>query len=225
MVHRDLKPDNVFLVPTEIGGELVDQVKVLDFGISKIRGSQTVQTQDAVLLGTPQYMAPEQALGKNTEIDARTDVFALGAIVYEMLSGRPAFVGDDAGRGGVQGGATTSSRRWRSWRRTLPKNVRRRRRAGAGEGSATRASPTWAAFVNALTGRPLQTLDRAKAKNAGAGGVRVDAGGGVGGAPAGVATTGARGEVAPAIPPTTAPVTAAARAAAARRSWRSPRAW
>ena len=94
VVHRDLKPGNVFLVPTEIGGELVDQVKVLDFGISKIRGSQTVQTQDSVLLGTPQYMAPEQALGKNTEIDARTDVFALGAIVYEMLSGRPAFLGD-----------------------------------------------------------------------------------------------------------------------------------
>ncbi len=94
VVHRDLKPANVFLVPREIGGEMVDHVKVLDFGISKIRNSQTVQTQDAVLLGTPQYMAPEQALGKNNEIDGRTDVFALAAIVYEMLSGRPCFQGN-----------------------------------------------------------------------------------------------------------------------------------
>ncbi len=93
VVHRDMKPGNVFLVPRESGGEILDHVKVLDFGISKIRNSQTVQTQDAVLLGTPQYMAPEQALGKNNEIDCRTDVFALGAIVYEMLAGRAAFQG------------------------------------------------------------------------------------------------------------------------------------
>ena len=69
-------------------------VKVLDFGISKIRGSNTVQTQDAALLGTPQYMAPEQATGRNDEIDARTDVFALGAMTFEMLAGKPPFTGD-----------------------------------------------------------------------------------------------------------------------------------
>jgi len=92
VVHRDLKPDNVFLCTPqeEMPGP---SVKVLDFGISKIRGSQTVATQDAVLMGTPQYMAPEQAMGRNTSIDARTDVFALGAIVYEMLGGVPAFAG------------------------------------------------------------------------------------------------------------------------------------
>ncbi len=92
VVHRDLKPDNVFLCTPE-EESAGPNVKVLDFGISKIRGSQTVATQDAVLMGTPQYMAPEQALGKNTSIDARTDVFALGAIVYEMLGGAPAFGG------------------------------------------------------------------------------------------------------------------------------------
>ena len=92
VVHRDLKPDNVFLCTPE-EESAGPNVKVLDFGISKIRGSQTVATQDAVLMGTPQYMAPEQALGKNTSIDARTDVFALGAIVYEMLGGAPAFAG------------------------------------------------------------------------------------------------------------------------------------
>jgi serine/threonine-protein kinase len=94
IVHRDLKPDNVFLCPTDIGGEVGDVVKVLDFGISKMRGARTVLTQDSALVGTPQYMAPEQATGANDEIDARTDVFALGAIAFEMLAGRPPFWGD-----------------------------------------------------------------------------------------------------------------------------------
>jgi len=94
ILHRDLKPDNVFLCPTDLGGEVRDVVKVLDFGISKIRGSNTVLTQDAALLGTPQYMAPEQATGRNDEIDARTDVFAFGAMTFEMLAGKPPFTGD-----------------------------------------------------------------------------------------------------------------------------------
>jgi tRNA A-37 threonylcarbamoyl transferase component Bud32 len=93
IVHRDLKPQNIFLVPTEVDGRHLEIAKVLDFGISKIRGSQTVKTQDSALLGTPQYMAPEQATGQHANVDERTDVFALGAIVYEMLSGRPAFSG------------------------------------------------------------------------------------------------------------------------------------
>jgi serine/threonine-protein kinase len=93
IVHRDLKPQNVFLVPTEVDGREIEIAKVLDFGISKIRDSQTVKTQDNTLLGTPQYMAPEQAMGQHANVDERTDVFALGAIVYEMLSGQPAFSG------------------------------------------------------------------------------------------------------------------------------------
>jgi serine/threonine protein kinase len=94
IVHRDLKPDNIFLCPTEIDGEARDVAKILDFGISKIRGAQTVLTQDSTLIGTPQYMAPEQATGRNDAIDARTDIFAFGAIVFEMLAGRPPFTGD-----------------------------------------------------------------------------------------------------------------------------------
>jgi serine/threonine-protein kinase len=93
IVHRDLKPQNIFLVPTEVDGRTTETAKVLDFGISKIRGSDTVKTQESALLGTPQYMAPEQATGKQELIDGRTDQFALGAIVYEMLTGQPAFAG------------------------------------------------------------------------------------------------------------------------------------
>ena len=168
---------------TEIGGELVDQVKVLDFGISKIRGSQTVKTQDSVLLGTPQYMAPEQALGKNTEIDERTDVFALGAIVYEMLAGRPAFLGDDAGRGGVQGRLRQAAAAGRSWRRSCRRtsstpSSRRWRRI------PTRASPTWArSSTRSPGGRCRRSI--APGEEAGAGGVRVDDGGGSPSQPAG----------------------------------------
>jgi eukaryotic-like serine/threonine-protein kinase len=91
IVHRDLKPENIFLCRTDDGSILV---KVLDFGISKVQGSMTVVTQDAALLGTPRYMSPEQARGENTKIDGSTDQFALAAIAYEMLTGRPAFSGD-----------------------------------------------------------------------------------------------------------------------------------
>jgi serine/threonine-protein kinase len=94
VVHRDLKPQNIFLVPspTGVGPEIA---KVLDFGISKIRGSQTVKTQESTLLGTPQYMAPEQAVGHHDKVDARTDLFALAAMIYELLSGKAAFSGQN----------------------------------------------------------------------------------------------------------------------------------
>jgi serine/threonine-protein kinase len=92
VVHRDLKPQNIFLVPspTGVGPEIV---KVLDFGISKIHGSQTVKTQESTLLGTPQYMAPEQATGQHDSVDATTDLFALAVMLYELLSNRAAFPG------------------------------------------------------------------------------------------------------------------------------------
>jgi len=93
IVHRDLKPQNIFLQPSEADGRAVEVAKVLDFGISKMRGSQTVKTQEATLLGTPQYMAPEQATGQHSNVDERTDIFALGTILYEMVSGQPAFSG------------------------------------------------------------------------------------------------------------------------------------
>ncbi len=88
IVHRDLKPANIFLLAVE--GE-PDFVKVVDFGISKVKNADTKLTQTAALMGTPHYMSPEQASGRVTAIDHRTDQWALACIAWEMLSGRPPF--------------------------------------------------------------------------------------------------------------------------------------
>jgi serine/threonine protein kinase/ABC-type Fe3+ transport system substrate-binding protein len=92
IVHRDLKPQNLFLV--HLPGEDREVVKVVDFGISKVREATTKLTQESAIMGTPQYMAPEQAQGKITQIDERTDEFALAAITYELFTGKPAFQGE-----------------------------------------------------------------------------------------------------------------------------------
>jgi serine/threonine-protein kinase len=92
IVHRDLKPANIFLV--ELPGE-PDFAKVLDFGISKVKAANTQLTKASSIIGTPNYMAPEQATGMLEEIDHRTDQWALACIVWEMLSGRPPFAADD----------------------------------------------------------------------------------------------------------------------------------
>jgi len=91
IVHRDLKPQNVFVSPLERGRELV---KILDFGISKALVETQKLTRTAAVIGTPHYMAPEQATGRGAEVDARADQFALAAIAYELLSGQLAFAGD-----------------------------------------------------------------------------------------------------------------------------------
>ncbi len=94
IVHRDLKPDNLFLVqdPDVPGGE---RVKVLDFGIAKLGGGTGgVKTREGVIIGTPRYMAPEQCRAQ--PVDHRADLYALGCVLFEMLSGRPPFVADDA---------------------------------------------------------------------------------------------------------------------------------
>ncbi len=91
VVHRDLKPDNVFLV--RVAGER-DFVKVLDFGVSKIADSRSRITDEHTAVGTPEYMAPEQARGRQT-IDHRVDQFALATMTYELLSGQLPFLADD----------------------------------------------------------------------------------------------------------------------------------
>ncbi len=91
IVHRDLKPQNVFLLAAD--GTMGDRIKLLDFGISKMVTAAPL-TGDAALMGTPHYMSPEQAEGKVSEVDGRTDQFALAAMTYEMLAGRRPFTGD-----------------------------------------------------------------------------------------------------------------------------------
>ncbi len=86
VVHRDLKPANIFLARRQ-GRE--DFVKVLDFGVSKLIDSATL-TQEKAMVGTPLYMSPEQAVGTQ-ELTPESDIFSLGAISYEMLTGRRAF--------------------------------------------------------------------------------------------------------------------------------------
>ncbi|HYI07821.1 MAG TPA: protein kinase [Thermoanaerobaculia bacterium] len=86
IVHRDIKPDNIILSPK--------LVKVLDFGIAKQLGGTADPglTQGGMVVGTPHYMSPEQALGRT--VDPRTDIFSLGVVLYEMLSGRKPFTGE-----------------------------------------------------------------------------------------------------------------------------------
>jgi len=89
VIHRDLKPANVFLTRDRRGALVV---KVLDFGIAKLAIHQTKLTGTGVLVGTPNYMAPEQAFGD--VVDARTDIYALGVILYEMVTGSVPFHAD-----------------------------------------------------------------------------------------------------------------------------------
>lgn len=99
IIHRDIKPDNIYLVTRADGS---DFVKILDFGVAKILenleeepiGLATHMTVPGTALGTPIYMSPEQACGNS--VDHRADIYALGSILYEMLTGRLPFEGDSA---------------------------------------------------------------------------------------------------------------------------------
>jgi serine/threonine-protein kinase len=96
VVHRDLKPDNIFVVrdPEVDGGE---RAKLLDFGIAKLaNGSSSVRTATSALMGTPTYMSPEQCRGAGS-VDQRSDVYSLGCVLFALVAGRPPFVADGSG--------------------------------------------------------------------------------------------------------------------------------
>ena len=99
ITHRDLKPGNTMLVP-DPAMATGERLKVLDFGLAKlseVREAAIVNTNSQAVLGTPLYMSPEQCEGAG-RVDAKTDVYALGCMLYEMLAGRPPFVGDGVGQ-------------------------------------------------------------------------------------------------------------------------------
>ncbi len=98
IIHRDIKPDNIMLVPSRNDeGKTFELVKVCDFGIAALQNPRAEDAELAasehVIAGTPEYMSPEQARG--TEIDARSDVYACGICLYELVTGRPPFLGDN----------------------------------------------------------------------------------------------------------------------------------
>jgi serine/threonine-protein kinase len=97
IIHRDLKPDNVYLI---VHKGKKNFVKVVDFGIAKLtddQGQSTGKTQTGMVMGTPAYMSPEQAGGMTTRIDARSDIYSLGCMMYQMACGKLPFPGSSFG--------------------------------------------------------------------------------------------------------------------------------
>jgi serine/threonine protein kinase len=93
VIHRDIKPDNIMIV----GEDEFEQIKLMDFGIARLRDTGTMMqlTRSGVIMGTPQYMSPEQAEG--AEVSDKTDIYALGIVLYEMISGKVPFTATTPG--------------------------------------------------------------------------------------------------------------------------------
>jgi eukaryotic-like serine/threonine-protein kinase len=90
VVHRDIKPQNIFIAQHDMSNQKEERVKLLDFGIAKIRSAGGHTSRDQ-MIGTPAYMAPEAVRGKSSDVDARADQWSLAVVLYRTLAGRPPF--------------------------------------------------------------------------------------------------------------------------------------
>jgi hypothetical protein len=162
IVHRDIKPDNIFLTPE-------GRVKLADFGIASLASDSTL-TQAGTVMGTPGYMAPEQITG--APVDARADIFAIGALAYEMLTGKNPF--------GASEGAPTTTIMYRIVHQAppempaealagLPADLRSVLQVALAKDPADRF-PDAASFLAALKGEEFSPPTRAAAASLGAGG-------------------------------------------------------
>jgi serine/threonine protein kinase len=96
VVHRDIKPENLFLAKNADNPDAPPRIKILDFGLARIQEKGSNKTVVGLAIGTPSYMPPEQAAGRIMEIDARSDLFALGATCFRILTKRTVHPGEDA---------------------------------------------------------------------------------------------------------------------------------
>ncbi|MCA8977497.1 MAG: serine/threonine protein kinase [Planctomycetes bacterium] len=137
VLHRDLKPSNILV--ERVGDEVLP--KVIDFGIAKALqgplGEQSIHTVDGSMLGTPEYMSPEQVLGAVSQIDTRTDVYALGVILYELVTGELPFPSERLREAGIYEFG-------RMVREEVPPKPSRRTHSGAGQGVAASHTAQWA---------------------------------------------------------------------------------
>ena len=143
IIHRDLKPDNLFLARVHDPSGDREMCKILDFGIAKwVRDEEApvdqLETLAGTVFGTPRYMSPEQAQG--APLDARSDLYSLGVLLFQMLAGRAPFVDDDAVVVMAKHIKNAAARARRSGARRRDPDRRRGRRAARAR-EAARESP------------------------------------------------------------------------------------